>query len=127
MVAVSTAGEFLHLFARLRAAFAELRSVRIAVLSVGNALSVPLQNRLLSLSQAEEPTDAQRYTGYPVDEALISAWVAAATKLRDDADAPLPALRSGPQASFEVRRDASIHRGGKRVGGAKPLRRPSAT
>jgi len=37
---------------------------------------------------SENVTD--RRTGFPVDEALISAWTDAVARLREDADASLP-------------------------------------
>ena len=96
-------------------------------MSVSRAPHVPLADRLLSLAQEQEPTDAERYVGYSVNEQLFSTWVAAATRLRDDADAPLPnsAGNSHRPGSEEVRRGVLHHqRGGSGQDGAKPPSRP---
>lgn len=85
---ISRSAAFLRLFERLQSAFAEIRSCRVAIREVSKL--VTLASPLVDLYQIDQPTSAERFVGYRIDEDLVADWTRAAARLRDDADAPLP-------------------------------------
>lgn len=85
---ISRSPEFLVLLRNIQAAFATLRSARIAIREIGRL--VTLETRLVDLSLVDQPVLPERFVGYEVNEALVGAWRDAVTQLLRDADAPLP-------------------------------------
>ena len=86
---VSRSGEFLRLLHDIQAAFATLRSARLAIREVSKLVS--LESRLRDLALVDQPSDGNaRYPGYRVNEGLVTIWTQAVAALLADADAPLP-------------------------------------
>ena len=100
-----------------------LRSIRLSLLRISDELRVPMPGDLLNLAQAVEPVGNDRYMGYPVDETMIHTWTKAVSALRDDADAPLPAMIGD---EVPERRASPTAEPGKRAGGVLNAARPAA-
>lgn len=85
---VSRSPQFLGLLRDIQAAFATLRTCRVAIREIGKL--VPVESRLRDLSLVEQPTGPERFVGYRIDEDVVAAWLQAVARLREDADAALP-------------------------------------
>jgi hypothetical protein len=86
---VIASDEYQLLIESQKAAFKQLRSIKLALRAVTEGLHGFQSQHLMDLAYLSEPVTDRR-VGFSVDEDLVGSWVEALATLADDPDADLP-------------------------------------
>jgi hypothetical protein len=86
---VCSSDEFEILKTQHKEAWMRLRSVKAALVAVTHGLHAYQPQNLADEAYRSEPLEADRI-GFPVDQNLVGAWIAAMAELENDADTDLP-------------------------------------